>query len=79
MFMTDALQLVLKFVPWGTYQSTDYQRLTQVLTQIASMPTMFASFPLLAIKVHFEASFQESGPQFARGTGRRCVFFLLGW
>lgn len=54
--MTDALKLLLKSVPWGIYQSTEYQRLTQVHTQTASMPTMFASFLFLVIKIHFEAS-----------------------
>jgi hypothetical protein len=40
----------------------------------AFMSTIFASFSFHVIKVHFEASFKESEPQFILGIWYRCIF-----
>lgn len=67
--------LMPKFIPWRSYESIEYQRLVQVCTKKAFMSTIFASFSFHIIKVHFEASFQESGPQCVFGIGCSYIFF----
>lgn len=43
------------------------------------MLTIFASFLFHVIKVHFEASFQKSGPLFVFGIKCRFFFFSYLW
>lgn len=77
-FMTVWGNLMPKFMPWRSYESIDYQRLVQVCTKKAFMSTIFASFSFPIIKVHFETSFQESGPPYVFRIGCRFFFFLFG-